>query len=373
MGELERVLRREERAIYSLRALYGRYGYRPYRVNKFEEYDFYARNKSFLVSDSVLTFADTDGRLMALKPDVTLSIVKNAKDTETALQKFCYNETVYRPSGADRGFREIMQAGLECIGDLDLCALGEVVTLAAESLAAISDRWLLDLSHLGVLSAVLEPLPGGEAVRRELLRLIGEKDRHDIEAVCAGAGISKADCGRLQALAQLHAPLAEALPELERLCGDGAADALRELRGIAAMLGDCGLLDRVVLDLSAGGDMRYYNGLLLQGFVDGIPAPILSGGRYDGLMRQLGKRGGAVGFAVYLDQLERFEPRRDYDVDILLLYDEGADPLEVRRAVRRLQADGRSVRAERNGPGSLRYRELWRLTGKEAARVADDA
>ena len=46
------------RVLSSVQALYNRYGYRPYRMNKFEEYDLYARNKDFLISDSVITFTD---------------------------------------------------------------------------------------------------------------------------------------------------------------------------------------------------------------------------------------------------------------------------------------------------------------------------
>ena len=71
------ALKNEERAVFSLRELYGSYGYIRHKVSKFEEYDLYARNKSFLVSENILTFTDTDGRLMALKPDITLSIIKN--------------------------------------------------------------------------------------------------------------------------------------------------------------------------------------------------------------------------------------------------------------------------------------------------------
>ena len=149
MEHLEQVLRRDEQAIFSLRSLYRKYGYRQYKVNKFEEYDLYAHNKSFLVSESVLTFTDTNGKLMALKPDVTLSIIKNSKDSEPGLQKLFYNENVYRVSGAYGGFKEIMQAGLECIGKLDLYATSEVVMLAARSLATISDRWILDISISG--------------------------------------------------------------------------------------------------------------------------------------------------------------------------------------------------------------------------------
>ena len=67
------VLERGEAVVLALRALYADYGYEYYRMGKFEEYDFYAKNKDFLVSDNVLTFTDTNGKLMALKPDVTLS------------------------------------------------------------------------------------------------------------------------------------------------------------------------------------------------------------------------------------------------------------------------------------------------------------
>ena len=78
----ETLLKREERAVFALRALYRRYGYLPFKMSKFEEYELYARNKDFLLSDRVITFTDLNGRLMALKPDVTLSILKNAEERQ---------------------------------------------------------------------------------------------------------------------------------------------------------------------------------------------------------------------------------------------------------------------------------------------------
>ena len=60
------------------------------------------------------------GKLLALKPDVTLSIIKNGEDRPGEKQKVCYNENVYRISDRTRQYKEIMQAGLECIGDIDL-------------------------------------------------------------------------------------------------------------------------------------------------------------------------------------------------------------------------------------------------------------
>ncbi|MCE2604206.1 ATP phosphoribosyltransferase regulatory subunit, partial [Pseudomonas aeruginosa] len=64
-----------------LRGLYEQYGYKKYKMSKFEEYSLYVENKDFLASDKVITFTDLDGRLLALKPDVTLSIIKNTQAT----------------------------------------------------------------------------------------------------------------------------------------------------------------------------------------------------------------------------------------------------------------------------------------------------
>ena len=88
-----------ERAELELRALYRGRGYTKYKMGKFEEYDLYAENKSFLVSDSIITFTGSGGKLLALKPDVTLSIVKSTKDGE--LSKEFYSENVYRAQDGD--------------------------------------------------------------------------------------------------------------------------------------------------------------------------------------------------------------------------------------------------------------------------------
>ena len=102
------VLRGGERIIFRLRELYASRGYRPYRMSKFEEYDLYAGNKDFLVSDNVITFTEPGGKLMALKPDVTLSIIKNSADAPEETQKVYYDENVYRVSRSTGSFREIM-------------------------------------------------------------------------------------------------------------------------------------------------------------------------------------------------------------------------------------------------------------------------
>ena len=146
MNNIENVLTRDELAVFTLRALYSEYGYSQYKMSKFEEYELYAENKDFLVSDRIITFNDTNGKLMALKPDVTLSIIKNTTDAKGVKQKVFYNENVYRVSQRTHQYKEIMQAGLECVGDIDSYDLFETVLLAAKSLELISPDFVLDVS-----------------------------------------------------------------------------------------------------------------------------------------------------------------------------------------------------------------------------------
>ena len=135
----ESVLTATEKRIFALRTLYSASGYRSYRMRKFEDYDLYGRNKDFLLSDRVITFTDTNGKLKALKPDVTLSIVKNIEDQPDEVQRLFYDENVYRVSDRTNTFREIMQMGLECIGAANNEAVTEVIDLAEKSLALVAE------------------------------------------------------------------------------------------------------------------------------------------------------------------------------------------------------------------------------------------
>lgn len=354
----------DEKILYTLRELYRSYGYLPYKVSKFEEYDLYLENRDFLDTRQLLTFTDTDGRLMALKPDITLSIAKNSKPSDF-MQKVCYTENVYRAPDHG-GFREIPQTGLECIGQIDLYAMSEVIMLAVRSLETISTDSMLDLSHLGVLSGILADCPH-QAVPL-LLQAIRAKNPHEVAAICQANQISDERTALLRSLIRIAGPLQEVLPQVRALpLPPASAQALAELTQLAELFTLYGLTDRIHLDFSIVSAMEYYNGVYFLGYVDGIPAAILSGGRYDRLMQKMGRDCGAIGFAVYLAQLERFGRQcRAFDTDALILYDDRSDPALVIRTARSWTDMGKTVRVQRQR-GGLRCRQLIQIGAKEVS------
>lgn len=366
MNLKESSLSFNEKVIFALRSLYRERGYSQYKMSKFEEYDLYARNKDFLISDSVITFTDTNGKLMALKPDVTLSIIKNLKDLPDCVQKLFYNENVYRISKGSHAFKEIMQAGLECFGDIDNYNICEVVSLAAKSLKTISESSVLDISHLKLIGDIIEDFGTDEYGKKEILKCIGEKNVHELKRVCASLGVSEESADIIKLLITTSGKPCEVLPLLEASL-EGKTDVcpIRQLKEIIEGV-DEEVKDMLRIDFSVVDDMKYYNGIVFKGYIEGIPTSVVSGGQYDKLMKRMKRRSGAIGFAVYLDTLERLQdPAKDYDVDTLLLYGEKDSPSAVSETVKALSVNGSSVLACKKIPEDIKYRAAVRLSNCE--------
>ncbi len=358
------LLRSEERAVFKLRNIYRNHGYSCFKMSKFEEYDLYSQNKDFLVSDSVITFNDTNGKLMALKPDVTLSIVKNFAPSKGFVQRLYYNENVYRISDKTHNYKEIMQAGLECLGDITDYNICEVVGLAAKSLETISESCVLNISHLGILTVLLDRL-GVNADKKELIACIGNKNGGRIAEICAACDAGQKTTEMLTLLAEAYGEPDDIISRFKALTDDQSIlSALYQLKKVVEQA-RLASKAKIQLDLSLTSDTNYYNGIVLQGFVEGIPTGVLSGGQYDRLMSKMGKPARAIGFAVYLDLLERLKANTDYDVDVLLIYDKKTDPADVSRRVAELVNEGKSVSAQVSVPGKLLYREKEFLTATE--------
>ena len=300
------ILRYEEQVILQLRALYREFGYTQYKMSRFEEYELYAGNKAFMPTGEILTFTGVGGKLMALRPDVTLSIVKYAKD-DGELKKLYYNENVYRSDGVE--FKEQMQVGLECIGKIDMSITGEVLMLAKRSLEALGKRSRLDISHMGYLGGLLQSENMTQNQRKEIIVYISEKNESGLKTLCKEYGYSKDFCNSITTLTKLYGSYDEVASELKNLCINKEMDtAFLELEEIHNILCKLGINQGISIDFSTVNDISYYNGIIFQGYVEGVPSKVLSGGRYDELLRRFGKKACAIGFAVNLDMLEMLDP-----------------------------------------------------------------
>lgn len=368
------VFKNNERISFSLRSLYARYGYSHFKMNQFEEYDLYVRNKDYLISDSIITFTDTNGKLMALKPDVTLSIIKNNKYTPGSVQRYYYNENVYRVSKDTQAFKEILQTGLECIGDIDDYSIFEVLTLAAQSLKTISENSVLTVSYLDFVFEILDSFSISQEDKSEMLKLIGEKNIHELTKTCNECGVEETRAKALCELAAVYGTAGEVLPKLQKILADIVSeDALNRFQRLMTVLAAGEWGDILRIDFSVVSDMKYYNGIMFKGFVEGVPVSVLSGGQYDRLMEKMGHKAKAIGFAVYLDTLRRQNTLKNYDADVALLYDENADIAALNKAVEALCDQDLTVQLQRKLPEKAKYKKIMRFANGEVTTVENDA
>ncbi len=352
------ILKFDEKAAYALRSLYRSFGYSRYKMSKFEEYALYIRNKDYLVSEGIISFTDTNGRLLALKPDVTLSIINNSKDEVGKVQKMYYDENVYRISKNSHSYKEIKQTGLECIGDIGLFELCEVVLLALSSLETISKDYIFEISHIGILESVFVELGLDANAKKRILECISIKSEDELSLACQNLALSKEVFEVLKVFVANFDCADSAVNALKSVCKSTQSETcLDEFCQILDFINSYGVSDKVRIDFSLTNDMSYYSGIVFKGYIKKIPVSVLSGGRYDKLMKNMGRTSGAVGFAVYLDTLERFDnTENNYDVDVVLLCD--SDISKTLCAAREIVKSGKTVRVCKEIPCGITYRQV---------------
>ena len=160
-------------------------------------------------------------------------------------------------------------------------------------------------------------------------------------------------------------PIETVLEELAPLCvgGKKTREAWEELNSICGLLKANGLVEHVYLDFSVEGGMDYYSGIVFRGFIKNLSAGVLSGGQYDKMAEKMGKNCGAMGFAIYLDELERLRPPQvQWDADVLVLYDGKTDLAVLTGKMAELAAAGKKALARRENT-NLHVKEIADLRG----------
>ena len=357
-----KILKSEEAASLKLRSLYSGFGYNRFKMSKFEEYDLYVKNKDFLISDGIITFTDTNGKLLALKPDVTLSIIKNSTD-DGGTKKLYYDENVYRISGDSKSFKEITQTGLECIGKVSLYDECEVLNLALESLASIDENYILDISHAGLVSGIFEALCLEDRTRKKVISALRDKS---YDALLSLFDAKEIDEKALEVANKLIVNYKDGASLKTAFGGLGVDTLLDEFAELIASAEKLGFGGKLNIDFSIINDRSYYSGVVFKGYIKGIPTEVLSGGRYDKLMKKMGRSGGAIGFAVYLDLLERHgNTKSEYDYDYIIINGGKTDIAKVIATVKALGAEGKTAAVMEEIPKGVTCREVIDLTGGE--------
>ena len=349
----------EEDLSAGLAALYKSCGFKRYKPGCFEEYSFYQDNKDFLIGKNVITFSDLAGKLMAMRPDVTLSLIRHKDVEPDTTEKFYYDEKVYRQASGGKNFKEISQTGVEVVGVIDEAVEAEQTFLICKTLAAVDEDYVLEISHMGFTEGLLSEFSDDRAALSTCLQ---SKNAHDFINIANKRGYSDKLKNAFIATLNCQGDAVSALKTARSAALNEQMNcAVDELEKLFSVIENLGFDDKVRINFSASANAEYYNGIIFNGYLGGIPHCVLSGGRYDKLLRKYGKAGGAIGFALYIGEIERYLKKDDECVDYLVVYDDKtyADALAF---MKKTTGGGQSVRLSGSVPKGVSYNKVIDLT-----------
>jgi ATP phosphoribosyltransferase len=313
---------------------------------------------------------DLDGRLLALRPDMTVPIARISASRlggTPGPHRFRYAAEVFREHESLRGqSRQFTQVGVELVGAAGPAADAEVVSLFVEALdAAGLPEFTVAVGTVAVLNALVAaagaPAAWGEAVLaaahdRNLVGLDGlAREASNSDVAAALSAVPRIRGGR-EAIAACRVATA----------GLGCDDALDELDATWELLGVAGVIDRVRVDFSVMRSFGYYTGFVAEAYAPGLGVPLGGGGRYDGVLAAFDAPAPAAGFALGLERVvialvEQGAQRAVRGLDAVV----GGEPAAALAAARTLREAGWRVTLSAR-TGSELVAEATRLEAVEA-------
>ena len=375
-SEYARKLAVEEK----LRGILKSYGYNELQTPSFEFFDIFSKERGSVASREMYKFFDREGNTLVLRPDMTPPVARCAAKyyTDEALPiRLSYLANTFINYSSYQGrLKEATVQGAELIGDVTSDADAEMIALTIDCLlkAGLKD-FQVDIGQVEFFNGLVEEAGLSAETEERLRELIEEKNFFGVEELVAEQHMDKRLAETFLKLPELFGPV-EIIETAKAMTGNSRSlAAITRLENLYRILGYYGLSDYVSFDLGMLGKYKYYTGIIFRGVTFGMGEPIVSGGRYDGLMRQFGKDAPSVGFSISIDGLMSALSRQKIGVDIpevdyLFLYDKNEQEKAVPYAAR-LRKEGRNLQlirkeeelsvedyrayGERNGMESLLY------------------
>lgn len=299
-----------ERITGEVQQLLASRGYVPIETPTLEVMDVMRRGGRF--PGTPFKFFDSQGDLLAMRPDVTLQVARMCSTRLAGQQgpfRFRYTQRVFREAEGQMQAeaRETTQLGVELIGESGVAADAELVSLLAEALEVVGlADYRIAVATVGVLRALLESTSATEEWK-EAVRCachasnFVDLDRLTSPDVASAAGASPVFANAIRELPRIRGGR-EAIARVRDLVRPlGCEDGLDSLEGVLDALDAAGLAERMLVDFSVMSSFDYYTGVIFKAYAAQVGTPLGGGGRYDATLEAYGQDRPAAGFAFYLE------------------------------------------------------------------------
>jgi len=285
----------------TVRGVAARFGFSEVRVPTFEEIGLFRRGvgeSTDVVQKEMYTFTDKDGAMYALRPEGTASvaraILENGKTSDTLPLKYFYLINCFRYEKPEAGrSREFVQFGTELFGAPDPAADFTIISLADSVIRELGiTNVKLHINSIGC--------PQCRPAYRETLRRYLKAHSDKLCDTCLG----RMETNPLRALDCKNEPCKEVAKDAPRSIEHLCPDCAEHMEKLKAYLDAAGI--EYVIDTNIVRGLDYYTRTVFEFIAEGIgsQSTVCGGGRYDGLMEELGgvKMAG-VGFGMGITRL----------------------------------------------------------------------
>ncbi len=315
-NECEKKLVIEE----SINRTFNRYGYRRIQTPTFEFFDIFNKERGSVPSKNLYKFFDREGNTLVLRPDMTPSIARAVSKYYTDVSvpvKLCYSGSTFVNNSELQGkLKEQTQMGCELIGDDSVDADAEIISLVIESMINVGlKEFQVEIGHAGFLRSILDESGLSDEDEEELKNLIEQKNNFGVSEMLYNKNISDEAKNVLFALPEMFGS-AKILKKAKDLTGNkNAIEAIERLEKLYELLAVHGFAEYVSFDLGMLSNYKYYTGVIFKTYTYGTGDMIVTGGRYNELLEQFGKKASAIGFGIYLDRLLVAMARQNVEIE----------------------------------------------------------
>ena len=332
------------------------YGYSDIQTPSFEFFDVFGKDKGSTPSKNMYKFFDREGNTLVLRPDVTPSIARAVAKYFTFEDmpiRFCYMGNTFVNNAEHQGkLKEITQTGAELIGDNRSDADAEAIALVINALLKCGlTEFQIEIGHAGIISGMIEAADLDEDKADEFKELLGNKNFFGVEAFLNDSSTDETVGKLISKLCSYSGSIDIIREAMEMTDNPIMLKAFERLRKVYDLLMIYGYERYISFDLANVSNHEYYTGITFKGYTYGTGDAVVTGGRYDRLLKLFGMDTQAMGFAINLDQLLIAMERQNINIEIkqekvLILYEE-ACKREALNYAKELRLKGIAVTAIR--------------------------
>lgn len=290
-----------------IRQILKSYGYQQIMTPTFEYYDLFQNIDTAIDKDQMYKLIDSNGKILVLRPDATIPIARMAAlsgEGGKDYKKYMYFTNVFRSEDFRAGGRrEFLQAGVEYMGNASCEADAEVVAIGVKALQTTGfSNIRVDLGNVNYFDGLLDEIEISDMGKGVLRHLVESKNFAELEKFLERIEMDASIKKVVLALPFLYGDFQKTVAKARKIARNTRMhQALNNISEIYDILKAYGCTQYVYADMGFVNAMDYYSGMIFKVYLGNLGAPAASGGRYDGLVENFGRKIPATGFGLNID------------------------------------------------------------------------